>query len=174
MATKKMVGRWILTALTLLAVAVLAGWPRLALANPGPTIAITAPTDITGWTLSPQGTQPKTATGTLTVTTTGATSFNWSATASDSDSTNTNGKMTKYSNSAYVTGTKLGTAMQVQGPVLATRTLPGGGTVVEGSGDVTAQPYTITFKQGVSWSDVVVTPPDSYRIVVTFTASILP
>lgn len=171
MATKKMRGGWILTALTLLALVILAGWPRLASASPGPTIEITAPTDITGWTLSPQGTQPKESTGTLTVTTTEAVGLNWSVTASDTDTTNTNGHMTKYSSSAYVISTKLGTAMQVDGPA-GTVTLPTGGNVVTGSGTVTGAEYTITFKQTLLWSDAVVTGADSYRIVVTFTGSI--
>ncbi|MDO9579479.1 MAG: hypothetical protein Q7J06_02770 [Bacteroidales bacterium] len=171
MATKKMRGRWILTGLALLALVVLADWPRLALASPGPTIEITAPTDITAWTLSPQGTQPKETTGTLTVTTTDAVGLNWSVTASDTDTTNTNGQMTKYSGAAYVLGTKLGTAMQVNGPA-GTVTLPTGGDVVATSGTVTGQGYTITFKQTVLWSDAVVTGADSYRIVVTFTGSI--
>ncbi len=171
MATKKMRGRWILTALMLLALVILAGSPRLALASPGATIEITAPTDITGWTLGPQGTQPKESTGTLTVTTTDAVGENWSVTASDTDTTNTNGQMTKYSSSAYVLGTKLGTAMQVNGTAGAV-TLPTGGNVVTGSGTVTGAEYTITFKQTVLWSDAVVTGADSYRIVVTFTGSI--
>ena len=171
MATKKMRGRWILTVLALLTLVVLAGWPRLALASPGTTIEITAPTDITGWTLGPQETQPKEITGTLTVTTTEAVGVNWSVTASDTDTTNTNGHMTKYSSSAYVLGTKLGTAMQVNGTA-GTATLPTGGNIVTGSGTVTGAEYTITFKQTVLWSDAVVTGPDSYRIVVTFTGSI--
>ncbi len=173
MAMKKMRGRWLLAALMLLVLVILAGWPRLALASSGPTIEITALTDITGWMLGPQGTQPKESIGTLTVTTTDAVGENWSVTASDTAITNTNGYMTKYSGAAYVISTKLGTAMQVDGPA-GTVTLPTGGNVVTGSGTVTGTEYTITFKQTVLWSDAVVTDPDSYRIVVTFTGSILP
>ena len=173
MTAKRMMARWLLTLLLVLTLVTLAASLSPALANPESSIEITAPANITSWGLSPQGTQPKTETGTLTVTTTEADGTNWSVTASDTDTTNTNGHMTKYSSGAYVTGTKLGTAMQVQGPA-GTVTLPAGSNVVEGTGTVTNAEYTVTFKQTVLWSDAVVTDPDCYRVVVTFTGSIAP
>ena len=136
-----------------------------------PAIAITAPADITGWALSPQGAQPKTQSGILTVTTTNANGHNWAVTAMDSE--NTTGHMTKYSGGTYIPGIKLSAAMQVQGNN-GTATLPTAGNVVTGTGTVTNAQYTITFKQSVSWTDAVVAAPDSYRIVVTFTGSIAP
>jgi len=171
--TKRMMGRWILSLVVVITLVTLAASLSPALANPESSIEITVTANITDWGLSPQGTQPKTETGTLTVTTTDADGKSWSVTASDADSENTTGSMTKYSNSAYVSGTKLGTAMQVQGPA-GTVTLPIGGNVVEGTGNVTGTQYIITFKQTVLWSDTVVTDPDYYRIIVTFTGSIAP
>ena len=145
--------------------------PLSVWAQGGPAIEITAPSAIVDWALSPQGEQPKTQSGMLTVTTTNADGRAWSVAATDEDKTNTNGHMTKYRSSAYVTDTTLGTAMQVQGSA-GTVTLPAGGDVVTGSGTVTGAEYTITFRQTALWTDAVVTSPDSYRIIVTFTASI--
>jgi len=169
MRAKGMMARQILMALMLAALLTLAGSPGSVSADPAAAIEITVTASITGWELSPQGTRE--TTGTLTVTTTEADGKSWYVTATDKDTDNTSGKMTKYSSGAYVTGTKLTTAMQVQGDA-GTVTLSGGDSVVTGSGNVTGAEYTITFKQTVLWTDAVVTDPDCYRIVVTFTGSI--
>jgi len=58
-------------------------------------------------------------------------------------------------------------------PVLA-ETMPTGGVVVTGSDNVTSANYVITFSQKVLWTDAVITSPNSYRVVVTFTGSVQP
>lgn len=49
-------------------------------------------------------------------------------------------------------------------------TLPAGGKIADGTGD---QSTSVTFKQTVEWGDPPFTGGYSYRIVVTFTASIV-
>jgi hypothetical protein len=128
-------------------------------------IEITAPADITGWVLTPSGGQPVQRTGTLTVDVT-PDSKSWEVTATDEDGV-TNGKMTEWTGSAYGS-TQLYTSMDVQGPG-ATVTLPNSGETSIASGTGDGSGITITFKQIVLWSD---TPNTTYRIIVTFTASI--
>jgi hypothetical protein len=130
---------------------------------PVPTIDITAPDNISGWNLTPTGSQPLTQGGTMAVEVT-PDSMGWSATAKDLDTDNTNGFMTEWDGSYG--SAQLGTAMQVQGPD-NTVTLPnGGGTAIAtGTGDNPS--ISITFKQTVLWSDEIKT----YRIVVTFIGS---
>jgi hypothetical protein len=142
---------------------------------PGPTqaadraIAIVSPT-LSSWNLSPEGAQPMIMTGQLGVLVTDAIGTDaWQVTASDLDTTNTNGHMTEYSGDIYNIGTKLSSAMQVQGPG-GIANLPGGGMVVNGLGN-NNQEYTMEFGQSVQWSDPV---SNSYRIVVTFTAGFTP
>jgi len=128
---------------------------------PPATIEITAPTDITGWALSPQGDQPKTTTGTLNVTS----NSNWTVTVKDADAA-TGGKMTDWNGSAYGT-TKLSNFMTVAAQTYEV-TLPTEGTIASGSGNANV---TVTFKQTVSWSDQVLPGGHSYRIIVTFTGT---
>jgi len=128
-------------------------------------IEIIAPTDITGWVLAPSSGQPVESTGTLTVNVDPDTE-SWEVTATDEDGT-TNGKMTEWTGSAYGT-TQLYTSLAVQGPD-ATVTLPNSGETSIASGTGDGSGIAITFKQVVLWSD---TPNITYRIIVTFTASI--
>jgi thermitase len=129
------------------------------------TIEITAPAAIPDWVLSPSGGQPGERTGTLTVDVT-PDSESWEVTATDEDGV-TSGKMTEWTGSAYGT-TQLYTSMDVQGPD-ATVTLPNSGETSIASGTGDGSGITITFKQVVLWSDI---PNLTYRIIVTFTASI--
>jgi hypothetical protein len=159
-------------AINKLIVALIVGIAVFSLYNPvtraqeGPVISITAPSDISGWTLSPEGPQPHTQGGTLHVTVSGNFSGSWVVTAIDADSS-TGGHMTKY-DGGYDSGTKLATPLQVQGPG-GSVTLPSGGNVVAGNGEVD-QDFPITFLQNVAWID----PVGDYRIVVTFTGTIQP
>ena len=132
-----------------------------------PTISVTAPAGIGGWSLNPSAGQPQTQTGTLIIgVDPDATS--WEATASDTDTANTNGKMTAW-NGSYDTNKKLSNATKVAADYEVT--LPAGGKIADGTGD---RSVTTTFKQTVAWSDPPLTGGYSYRIVVTFTASITP
>jgi hypothetical protein len=124
-------------------------------------IEITAPTNITGWSLSPQGTQPKNQTGTLNVTCTG----NWTVTVKDAD-TATGGKMTDYYNSSYGI-IQLNNYLIVAAQTYEV-TLPTEGTIAKGTGNANV---TVTFKQEVLWSDQVLPEGHSYRIIVTFTGT---
>jgi len=132
---------------------------------PLPTIEITAPASILDWELAPSGEQPKETTGTLKVDVTPA-SESWQVKATDEDGT-TYGKMTEWTGSAYG-ATQLQTAMDIQGPD-ATVTLPNGEEMPIASGTGDNFNITITFNQTVLWTD---TPNLTYRIIVTFTASI--
>jgi hypothetical protein len=125
------------------------------------TIEITATANISGWALSPLGTQPQTTTGTLNVTCSG----NWEVTVEDAEAA-TSGKMTDWSGSAYNSTTKLANFMKVAAD--SEVTLPAGGTIATGSGD---DSVTVYFKQEVSWSDQVLPEGHSYRIIVTFTGT---
>ena len=136
-----------------------------SLTSSTPTIEITTPADIIGWVLAPSGGQPEERTGTLTVDVT-PDSEGWEVTATDEDGV-TSGKMTEWTGSDYG-ATQLYTSMDVQGPD-ATVTLPNSGETSIASGTGDDFDITITFKQIVLWSD---TPNLTYRIIVTFTASI--
>jgi hypothetical protein len=124
-------------------------------------IEITAPTDISGWSLSPQGDQPKTTTGTLNVTGTG----NWTVTVKDADNA-TGGKMTDYYDSSY------GEIQLNNYLIVAAQTynvtLPDEGIIATGSGNASVN---VTFRQTVFWSDQVLPGGHSYRIIVTFTGT---
>jgi hypothetical protein len=136
-----------------------------SLTSSTPAIEITVPSDILDWVLAPSGGQPEQRTGTLTVNVT-PDSESWEVTATDGDGA-TSGRMTEWTGSAYGT-TQLYTPMDVQGPA-ATVTLPNSGEAYIASGTGDGSGITITFKQVVLWSD---TPNITYRIIVTFTASI--
>jgi hypothetical protein len=127
-------------------------------------IEITAPTNITGWPLSPQGDQPQEKTGPLNVTCSG----NWQVTVKDADNT-TNGTMTEWNGTAYGT-IQLANFMKVATTYGGTYnvTLPTGGIIATGTGNANV---TVTFKQTVSWSDQVLPGGHSYRIIVTFTGT---
>lgn len=133
-----------------------------------PTIEITAPADISGWPLSPSGTQPNEQSGTLGVTCSGG----WTVTVKDANAT-TGGKMTDYYGSSYGT-TKLANYMVVAAQTynVTLPALPDGGIIASGSGN--NPNITVTFKQEVSWSDPVLLVGHSYRIIVTFTGTISP
>jgi len=140
-------------------------------------IDITAPSDISGWNLTPVGSQPLEQTGTLTVTCNVST---WTVTAQDLQTVEglQLGHMTKYSDTTYDTSVYLENAMVVEavGDTTATgapRTLPNtaGDPILTGNQAVDNYDYTVHFKQTVEWTDDVVTAPDCYRIVVTFTGS---
>jgi methionine-rich copper-binding protein CopC len=134
-------------------------------ASGSPTISITAPSDISGWNLNPSAGQPQTQAGALIVGV-DPDSESWEVTATDEDTANTNGKMTAYSGS-YDTGTKLRNAMKVAAKYEVT--LPAGGKIADNTGD---RSVDVTFKQTVVWSDAPLSGGYSYRIVVTFTASL--
>ena len=132
-------------------------------------------------TLTPGTTS--TTTDTITVS---CSNTSWSVTATDADAT-TGGHMTAYATTAagYDTTSpeKLASAMSViaaSGPGATgdTALLPTGGTILTGSQAVELQGYTLTFSQPVSYVDAILTGdgsdteyPNTYRIVVTFTAS---
>ncbi|MEW6447411.1 MAG: Ig-like domain-containing protein [Bacillota bacterium] len=130
-----------------------------------PVITITAPSDISGWTLDPLLSQPQTQDGILSVAV-APDSTQWEVTASDEDTVNTNGRMTAW-NGSYDTGKKLQNAMKVAAAYEVT--LPAGGKIYGSSGD---KSFPVTFRQTVGWNDHPLPAGYSYRIVVTFTASI--
>ena len=138
----------------------------VAQAQEEPSISLSAPTGISAWNLSPEVSQPNVQTGSLHVTVSGNFSGNWTVTASDTD-TDTGGYLTRY-NGSYVVTTKMGTPLVVQGPA-GTATLPAGGNVVTGTGEVD-QDFPISFRQNVAWTDLA----GDYRIVVTFTGALQP
>jgi hypothetical protein len=130
------------------------------------------------------GTTP-TTTGTVTVS---CNDTSWTVSAGDSNTTVTNGFMTAYATTAggydptdpaqldspmSVTGSSVGSVTGA-GPF----TLPTGGAIFTGSAMVSSQACTVTFSQPVSYADTVLTGdgsttelPNTYRIVVTFTAA---
>ncbi|MEW6182916.1 MAG: Ig-like domain-containing protein [Bacillota bacterium] len=132
---------------------------------PSATITITAPAAISGWSLSPASNQPLTQSGTLSIDVEPGTE-SWEVTASDADTVNTNGKMTAY-NGSYDLAKKLQNAMSVAAGFEVT--LPAGGNIAENTGD---QSVDVTFKQTVGWTDEILSGGYTYRIVVTFIASI--
>jgi hypothetical protein len=131
-----------------------------------PTISITPPAGISGWSLDPTVSQPQTQTGTLSITV-DPDGTAWEVTATDEDIANTNGKMTAY-NGTYDTNKKLTNAMKVAADCEVA--LPAGGKIADGAGDWSV---TTTFKQTVEWADPPLTGGYSYRIVVTFTGAII-
>jgi hypothetical protein len=133
-----------------------------AVGESSPTIEISAPGNITGWSLSPQETQPQEKTGTLNVTS----NSDWEVTVKDTD-TDTDGKMTDWDGADYGS-TKLSNFMNVATDSYEVE-LPDGGTIATGSGN---EDVTVYFRQTVSWSDPVLTVGHSYRIIVTFTGTI--
>lgn len=127
------------------------------------TITVTAPNDITAWSLTtPTGPQPATQEGVLVVTTNGS----WQATCHDAGATTT-GHMTDWDGSSYNAGNKLANALKVAADTEVT--LPDGGIIATGTGD---RSVLVTFKQTVVWSDAPSPAEHSYRIVVTFTVTI--
>ena len=144
----------------------------VARAQDEPTISLIAPGDVAGWALSPEGAQPKTQIGTLHVTVSGNLTGSWTVTATDNDAANTDGHMTRYNgnNGSYQTGVRLAAPLYVKGPANDNPLpLPSGGVLVTGNTTVN-QNYDITFRQNIAWTD----PVGDYRIVVTFTGSIVP
>lgn len=138
-------------------------------------IEFEAPDAISSWALA-QGanTQDKSGTAGLTV----WCNTNWTATVSDADSTNTSGYMTSYNGTTYSTGTKLDNAMHVICSAEGTDvTLPNAANIAtgvvggQGDGDV-GESFTIRFSQQIEYKDAVLTTPNYYRIVVTFSATI--
>jgi hypothetical protein len=148
-----------------------------------PIIDITVPANIS-IALVP-GIIPCTATGTITVT--AAETTTWVVSASDTDIINTNGKMTAFAstangydttNPAQLASTMVVAGITGTGATGASITLPASGNILIGNSEVTLQPYTLTFSQLVSYSDIVLTGdgsttelPDTYLIIVTFIAS---
>jgi methionine-rich copper-binding protein CopC len=130
------------------------------------TITLSPPAAIAGWSLDPSAAQPQTHSGALSVTV-DPESTSWEVTVNDQDTANTNGKMTAW-NGSYDTGTKLQSAMKVTADYEVT--LPAGGKIADGAGD---ESVTTTFIQTVEWVDPPLTGGYSYRIVVTFTASVV-
>ena len=128
------------------------------------TIEVTAPGNISSWTLSPG--VINIVSGTLNVTVSPS-STNWSVTANDSDKVFTNGSMTLWTGSAYNTSVKLANPMNLSSGSYNI-TLPGGGTIATGTGNNSA--ISIAFQQYVTWDDV----PGDYRIVITFIGTINP
>ncbi len=136
------------------------------------SITITAPTNITGWSLRPG--QENTQEGTLKVTASGA----WSVSVSDADGT-TGGKMTEYwtINDTYVSSdpAKLGAFMLVKATGThgtgTNVTLPTGGQIASNSSAVSNAEIPITFTQPISWTDQVSKTGRGYKIVITFMGS---
>jgi hypothetical protein len=130
------------------------------------SIEITPPTDISNWTFNPSLSQPQTQTGTCIINVTNTTD-NWTLTARDLNAT-TSGYMTEWDGSNYVTnGAKLHNAMNIS--ATSEVMLPEGGTIANGTGNATVP---VTFKQQIGYSDVVLAS-NTYRIVVTFEASLV-
>ena len=120
------------------------------------TIDITAPTDITDWSLN-IGSNTKSGPLTVTVSPYGA---NWSVRAYDANST-TAGYMTGWNGTAWI---KLTYPMNVSGNY-GTVSLSTGGNISKGSGNFSDN---VTFTQGVTWND----EPATYQIVVTFIGTV--
>ncbi len=133
-------------------------------------IYITAPADISNWALAPETTNNQS--GTLNVRSTG----NWKVEIKDANS-DTSGQMTKYNIGAgtYDTGVKLASPMTISAAGGSEVTLSTtnqqiltGGPTPEGGQDV-----TINFNQPVSWDDQVLGSGYNYKLVVTFTGSLI-
>jgi len=134
------------------------------------SIQITAPSGISSWELDSLAAQPNTQTGTLNV----KANQNWQVKVKDADATNTNGLMAEWDGAAYVSsGNKLLNAMKVA--AASEITLPTEGNIQTGTKTTASgQDVTVTFKQTVSWDDQILTGGHTYRIVVTFTGSLVP
>lgn len=142
--------------------------------GPANTYIIVAPSDITGWELSPLDDGVSTKQGSMHVTADG----DWRVSVSDTDSTNTKGHMTDYDGSSYVTTNYLASPMKVSVQSIINDItgyeveLPAGGNIVTGGSTITeGRDISVIFKQPVSWSDKVLSSGHSYKIVVTFTIS---
>ncbi|ABS54834.1 hypothetical protein Mboo_0312 [Methanoregula boonei 6A8] len=96
---------------------------------------------------------------------------NWGVGASDADTTNTNGFMTDWSGSAYVPGTKLAHALQVNANGGSYVTLPAGGSLLTGTAGTSQVSYPLGFQQQVTYTDPLLPNPNVYRIVVTLTGT---
>jgi hypothetical protein len=132
-------------------------------------IDIQAPINISSWDLYPGTTNATVGTLIVTVSSPGVT---WLVTANDSDTVNTGGFMTLLNGSSYNSPLiHLAKAMNVSAGSATnvtenySVTLPIGGTLVKGTGNASPP---ITFTQEVTWDD----SPGTYRIVVTFTATV--
>ncbi len=137
---------------------------QVAYGDPG-FVDITPPPAITSWALAIGDYPDNERTGLLIVTS----DTSWTVTATDADTANTTGYMTSYNGTAYNTGTKLGNPMKVGCSAQGTQvTMPSGGTVATGSGNAN---LTIFFRQKIEYRDPVLSTPNYYRIVITFTGS---
>lgn len=133
-------------------------------------ISITAPSNISDWDLIPEITNIRT--GTLNVDATG----DWKVEVKDADSA-TSGHMTKYEvgTGTYDTGVNLGSAMNISAQggnevtLSATNQLILTGVATPQGG----QDTTVEFEQPVSFDDSVLDSGYAYRLVVTFTGSLV-
>ncbi|MDD3565934.1 MAG: hypothetical protein PHN90_09750 [Methanothrix sp.] len=135
-------------------------------------ISITAPADIEVWTLAPGIVNLRS--GTLKVDASGP----WTATVRDEDP-RTSGRLTKYDGG---TGT-YDTDVKLHSPLVISASSDGGNEVVLSpvgqeiiSGVATAEggrDVRIDFKQPVGWNDLGLENGSSYRLVVTFTGSLI-
>lgn len=131
------------------------------------SIEVTPPTNITDWVFNPSLEQPQTQTGTCVINVTNTTD-NWTLTAQDLNAT-TNGYMTEWDGSSYVTGgAKLHNAMNISATSEVTLPNVAGTNIATGTGNTSVE---VTFKQEIGYSDVVLAT-DTYRIVLTFEASL--
>jgi hypothetical protein len=141
--------------------------------TPTPTVTETPSIEIsiTGtespWALTP-GT-PYTENNVLHVVVTST--ADWAVAASDADTTNTKGFMTDWTGSAYVPGTKLAHALQVNANGGTYVTLPSGGSILTGTAGASGVSYPLGFRQEVTYADPVLPGPHVYRIVVTLTGT---
>ena len=142
----------------------------------GDIIEITAPDDITGWSLRPG--QDNTQEGTLKVNASGP----WSVTVNDTSAT-TAGKMTEYNTTTgnYIAENpiKLAANMTVKATGVngtdTYQTLPVGDIIAQNTTSGTGGSEVsvpVVFKQDISWSDPVSAANRGYKIVITFTGSV--
>jgi len=129
------------------------------------SIEITPPANITDWVFNPSLEQPQTQAGTCVINVTNTTD-NWTLTAQDLNTT-TSGNMTEWDGSSYGSA-KLHNAMHIS--ATSEVTLPNKGTIANGTGNTSV---SVTFKQQIGYSDVVLSGGHTYRIVVTFTGSLV-
>lgn len=130
----------------------------------GNVISITAPENVSSWLLCLGNNNF--IHDTLNVTADGP----WVVEASDQNTT-TGGYMMIYNvtNEYYVAGTRLATPLNISASGGEVDLSSGGGEIANGtSGENISN--EVTFKQSVTWADMA---NDSYRIVVTFTGSLV-
>ena len=133
------------------------------------SIEITPPANITDWVFNPSLEQPQTQTGTCVINVTNTTD-NWTLTTQDSNAT-TSGNMTEWDGSSYVTdGAKLHNAMHISATSEVTLPNSAKDSIATGVGNTSV---SVTFKQQIGYSDVVLSGGHTYRIVVTFEASLV-